>query len=371
MIFNTEPVAKREFAQKETAMLVESTPVEKGTFRPTITATGVVQPSNDISLSPRISGEVVRISPSFMPGSFVKAGEVLVQIDPADYRNTVEIRKSDLSVAKANLEIELGRRDFAEFNLEKADGILDADNKRLIKREPQLNSAKASVQRAEALLKQAELDLGRTTIRAPFDAHIISRNVNKGSQVAVGDVLGRLVGIDEYWVMVNVPVKKINWLQFPQGQKDTMLEVKLRNSSWPKNQFRYGRLSRLIGTLTDQTRFAQVLVTIPDPFDIEDNKPPVIIGAFLEAAIPARQLDQVVRLNRDYLRKGETVWAMQDGKLDIRNVDVLFQDKDYAYIGNGLTNQDQVVTSSLSTVVNGAPLRIERDSISNETAKLH
>jgi multidrug resistance efflux pump len=47
-------------------------------------------------------------------------------------------------------------------------------------------------------LEQARLNLQRTQITAPFDAAIISRNVNEGSQVNAGDLLARLVGTDEY-----------------------------------------------------------------------------------------------------------------------------------------------------------------------------
>ena len=75
VIFMTEPEAKREGATKKTAMLVDVIPVQKGTYRPTLIATGTVQPSKDITLSPRVSGEIIRLSDLFTPGSFVEKGE--------------------------------------------------------------------------------------------------------------------------------------------------------------------------------------------------------------------------------------------------------------------------------------------------------
>jgi RND family efflux transporter MFP subunit len=360
-IFSTEPVAEREGATKQSAMLIEVTTAEQGNFRPIIKASGTVQPSKDINLSPRVGGEVVRISPKFIPGSFVKAGELLVQIDPADYENSLMLRKSDLESAKAQMLLEMGMQEAAKNDYQLAESQIPLENKSLILREPQLKTAKAAVDAAEALLKQAELDLQRTSIRAPFDAQIVSRNVNKGSQVSPGDVLSRLVGTDEYWVLLNVPTTKINWLDIPENGEARIANVKLRNSSWSADQYRIGNLYRMIGALTDQTRFAQVLVTVDDPMPNNDSqRPPLIIGSFLEAEIPALTLENTVRLNRDYLRKDQTVWVMsEDSKLDVREVKVAFLDETYAYIQDGLTDKDLIITTSLSTVVEGAALRTE------------
>ncbi len=101
-------------------------------------------------------------------------------------------------------------------------------------------------------------------------------------------------------------------------------------------------------------------MTVKNPIGkIGEGKPALIIGSFVEAEIPALELKDVVRLNRDYLRKNETVWVMEEGKLSIKQVEVLFLDEVYAYIKNGLSDQDQIITTSLSTVVEGAALRTE------------
>lgn len=142
-IFLTEPSASQSGATKQTAMLVETVGVQRSTFQPTIVATGTVQPSKDIILSPRVSGEIIRLPEAFTPGGFVKKGEVLLQIDPADYRNTLQLRKSDLRQAVADLEIEQGRQDVARQDYELVDDMVSLENTDLVLREPQLNSVKA------------------------------------------------------------------------------------------------------------------------------------------------------------------------------------------------------------------------------------
>ncbi|MDZ7847924.1 MAG: hypothetical protein U5L96_14835 [Owenweeksia sp.] len=65
-------------------------------------------------LSPRVSGEVIRLSEEFTPGGYVQKGEVLLQVDPAEYKNALELRKSDLRLAQSDLSVEMGRQDVAK-----------------------------------------------------------------------------------------------------------------------------------------------------------------------------------------------------------------------------------------------------------------
>ncbi|WPP50847.1 efflux RND transporter periplasmic adaptor subunit [Catalinimonas niigatensis] len=372
LIFLTEPTASRTGATKETAMLVEVTEVERGTFQPTIVATGTVQPSKEIILSARVSGEVNDRYPEFTPGGFVRKGEPLLQIDPADYRNTLELRKSDLQQAVSALNIEMGRQDVAQKGYQLVDESLPGMNTDLVLREPQLNAVKASVQAARAAVNQAELNLQRTRIKAPFDAHILSRNVNEGSQVAVGDNLGRLVGMDEYWVVVNVPLSSLRWLSFSDSdeQKGSMVRVRDRKA-WGEGEYRTGYLYKMIGALENQTRLARVLVSVPDPLSYRNDSLPVLmINGFVEAHIQAEEIEDVIRLSRDYVRDDETVWVMEDEKLQIREVDIVFSDAKYAYLRSGLHDGDQIVMTNLATVSEGASLRLEGDDSETEQDSL-
>jgi len=365
IIFSTEPRAERGGATKKTAMLVDVLEAEKGSYQPEIAVMGTVEPSKDIILSPRVGGEIIRRREAFIPGGHVRKGEPLLQIDPADYRNALQQRKSELRQAVADLNIEMGRQNVAQKDYQLLDENLSQEQEELILRKPQLNAARSRVEAARASVSQAELDLQRTTIEAPFDAHILSRNVNVGSQVAPGDNLGRLVGIDTYWVEATVPVSKLRWLEFPEGQASKGSPVRIRNrSAWHPGEYRRGHLYKLVGSLEDQTRMARVLVSVPDPLGYEKNNvevPALMIGSYVEAHIRAREIPDVIRLDRGYMRSNETVWVMEDEKLHIREVEVIFRDDQYAYITKGLSEQEKVVTTNLSTVVEGAPLRTETE----------
>lgn len=370
VIFLTEPKAVQEGATRETAMLVDVIDVHRGNFFPVIVATGTVEPAQDIVLSPKVGGEVVRIAPVFTPGGNVRKGQILLQIEPADYENTLLMRKSDLHQAEADLTLEMGRQHIAQQDYQLLEESVQGANESLVLREPQLNAARSRVEAAQAAVQQAELALERTVVKAPFDAHVISRNVHIGSQVSPGEDLGRIVGMDVYWAVVSMPVSKLRWVTFPQGANNRGSEVRVRNrSSWKEDEYRMGYLHKLVGALDNQTRLARALVDIPDPLALEkanQGQPPLIIGEFVEASITANEIRDVVRLSRNYVRKDETVWVMKNGKLNINKVNIVFTDNQYAYISQGLDEGDKVVVTNIATVVEGAGLRVEADSVGNK-----
>lgn len=368
LTFITEPTAQRGGATKETAMLVDVVEVERTTERPTIVSTGTVQASEDIVLRPQVAGRIVERAPGFVPGGFIEKGDLLVKIEQADFRNTLAQRESALSEAIADLALEEGRQRVAKSEYEFYDKELSEEEQRLILRKPQLQVAKKRVEAARAAVEQARLNLARTVVRSPVDAHILRRDVNVGSQVTPNDSLGRLVGAQEYWVAIELPLKKLRWVDVPEAGDAAGAPIKVRNlASWPEDTYRHGELFRHVGMLGGDTRMAQVLATVKDPLAIESNgdKPSLIIGEFLEVTIEGIPIEGAVKLHRDYVRDGDTVWVMKDGELDIREVEIPFRDRDNAYVTEGLEDGDMVVTTSISAVRDGAPLRL-RDSSSDD-----
>jgi RND family efflux transporter MFP subunit len=363
LIYSTEPTAQRSSSSKQTAMLVDVTPVESGTFRPTITAMGAVRPEQEILLRPRVSGEIIAISDSFTPGGFVNAGETLLQIDPADYEAGLLERQSELHQVSADLELELGRQELAKDDYQELEGTISSEYKALVLREPQLKTARARVEAAQAAVQRAQLDLDRTRIRAPFAAQVLTRDANVGSQVAPGDTLGQLVGTDFYWVEAAVPVSNVRWIEFSGSPESTGSRASVRNrAAWPEGTFRTAQVHSLIGALESQTRLARVLLTIADPLAHDEASaglPPLMVGSYVEVRIEGKPIDNVIRLERDYLRQNDTVWVKANGVLEIRTVGLAFLDKQYAYISEGLNAGDLVVTTNLASVFEGASLRLE------------
>jgi len=354
-IQNSEPTAQRETATKRTPMLVETVKVQVGDYSPQLQGLGRVAAAEEVMLRPRVGGEVIEISKNLEPGAMVKKGEVLARLDPADYQNALAMRQSELHQAEADLAMEEGQQAVARKEYDLLQEELNPQQRALVLREPQMQTAKARVESALAAVEQAQLDLDRTTLRAPFDAQVLERMINVGSQIDQGDAVAHLVGTQEYWVEATVPLTQLQWIELGSNPSEAVIR---KRGVWTDGQQRVGTVVRVIGTLDEQTRLARVLISVNNPIGNEEAVL-LILDSIVEVTIAGREMEGVVRLDRDYLRENDTVWVMQDSKLSIRKVDVLFRDAEYAYIASGLEQGDAVVRTNLSRVREGAELRTE------------
>lgn len=391
-INRTEPTAQTINSKRRSAALVETVTVQRGTHRPTIAVLGTVQAAREVSLSSRVGGQVMELAPQFVPGGMVESGDLLLRIDPADYENALSISGSELEQAEASLAIELGRQSLAKKELKLLEGTIDSSNRALVLREPQMASIRAEVKAAEAAVERAQLDLDRTRVVAPFDAQVLTRLVNVGSQISPGDELGRLVGTEQYWVSAAVPVRSLRWIEFDpmdvgearsdeedaggELRKDAGLAEEgsaaiLRDTdAWGPDSHRSGTVSRMIGALDEQTRLARVLITVPDPLGRSSGLPPLILDSLVDVEIKGRPIENVVRLPRNYLRDTDTLWIMQNGELQIRDAEVVFRDANYAYVREGLEGGEEVITTTLATVAEGVRLRKRSDAIGDNAGAI-
>ena len=359
VVHMTEPEVEREGAVKRTAMLVEVTGVEVGTFTPQLPAMGQVRPSQELDLAPRVAGQVIELGAGFVPGRVVDAGALLVRLDAADARNALVRSRGQLLQAEADLAQERGRQAVARTERAQLDRTLSDEQEALILRQPQLQAAQAAVESARAAAHQAQLELDRTEVRAPFAALVGARDTAVGALVNPGSSLGRLIAVDRFWVELTLPVAQLRHLP-PLGESAPPVRVELRDrAAWPDGVVRTGVLEGVVQQLDATTRLARVLVAVDDPLARSFEGPPLVAGAWVEARVPGATIADAVRLPRPLLRKGDTVWVMEGDALRIAPVQVALQDSEFAYISGGLDPDALVVTTNLATVTDGAPLRTE------------
>jgi RND family efflux transporter MFP subunit len=363
VLLETRPKASRNRAVRE-ARLVEVAPVRLESRPATVEAMGTVGPAREVLLRPRVAGEVIELAPELIPGGRFKRGDLLLRLDPRDYELTVQQRVTELAEAEAGLVIERGSQDVARREYELLGETVDDAERRLILREPQLQTAQAQVERAKAALAEARLALERTTVRAPFDAIVSARNVEIGTQVDPSTTLATLVGTDAYWVEVSVPVAKLRWLDIPHGNGDLGSAASVADpTAWGRGVTRPGRVIKLLGGVEDEGRMARVLVAVDDPLNLappDPAAPLLLLGSFVRVAFAGRALEQVAVLERKLLHEGDHVWLMDaEDRLEIRPVTVAFRGEDEVLISEGLVAGERIVTSALAAPVAGMPLKLQ------------
>jgi len=187
------------------------------------------------TISARINGNVKSVLVN--DNQRVKQGDVLVEIDPLDYR-------SKAAAAKANLELQRASLRLAESDQKRARSLHEQDagsTERLDRAVSTYEIALAQVKLAEEQLRQAELNLGYTTITAPADGYVTRKSVQTGNQVQTGQPLMALVDLDNLFVVANYKETEMEHIR--PGQ-----DVTMTIDSFPGKEFKGKVDSIMAGT---------------------------------------------------------------------------------------------------------------------------
>ena len=165
---------------KKQALTIPVEPVERQTIVVSAEATGVVEPINVIEVKSKSSGQIVAMPVEI--GSYVKAGDLLVQLDTRDTRNSYAQAKADLDAALIKLRVSRTARDRAS-QLFKERIITSAENEAA---EVDYANSQATVLRNRAALDLRAQSLEEATVRAPVGGTIIEKPVALGQVIASG-----------------------------------------------------------------------------------------------------------------------------------------------------------------------------------------
>ena len=321
---------------------------------------GSVVPAREITLKTRVPGEIQFIHPEFVEGGFIHAAEKVLKIDAEDYELAIARKESTVVNAQYELQVEMGYQDVArqEWSLLYPERTANAQEEELALRKPHLAKARSDLAAARAELEQARLNLSRTGIFAPFNAIVRSTHVDVGSQVSTQDALAQLVGTDEYWIQVSLPVERLAWIQIPRTKAEEGAAVTV----FYRGNQRQGRVIRLFSDLETEGRMARILVSVKDPLGlaskIRESAPSMLIGEYVRVVVQGQRLKDVYRIPRSALRDNSTIWILADeGTLKIIPVETVWRDADHVLIKNGIVPGQRMIVSDLSAPVDGLPLR--------------
>ena len=158
---------------------------------------GTLRGVEETDIRPQVSGFVLR--QHFKDGSIVKKGDVLFTIDPASYEAAVREAEANCAMAEAKIEqarakLDLSKQDFARYsrlNATRPGAVSDktlTDARSAIKTsEAEVLRAQATLTQAQAALRLAQINLGYTTVRAPFSGRVGIHKPSVGALVAPTD----------------------------------------------------------------------------------------------------------------------------------------------------------------------------------------
>ena len=327
----------------------------------TIYAQGVVEPLTASELITQVNGRVAWVSPNFNAGGFFKQGEPLVKLESEDYEARVGLAEAREVRALAEFE-------HATFELKRMRALVKdqlVSQAMLENAVRQTRLTEAALKEAQINLDQAERDLDRTELRAPFDAIVRSKAVDLGEFVSMGKPLAQLFAADGFEVRLPVLDTQLAYLNLPSSIEATaplnstnLPSVRLSAqyagaaASWDaqlvRSESEIDRRSRMVTLVARVSGTRSALSANPLP-----------VGAFVNAEIEGITLENAFQLPRSALRQDNQVLVVdEENRLRFREVSIARYEQDRILIQSGLNEGDIVNISPIQAVVDGMEVSV-------------
>lgn len=383
--------------------LVETIKAHKTSQDMIIRAFGTVRSGENLSLTAEVRGRIVEMSPDFEEGIYFPKGAFLMRIDPSSYslnvdRLRTEIKRLDAEVARISQE----RKNFqVSLTIVKEDlGLVKAEYERnlaLAKRKvvsqnlldqtqqrwltsrqraqeienslalikPRTNLLKAQRQSVLVQMKEAQLDLERTEIRAPFECRMAKKLAEKGQFVTAGMKLANLYNVGIMEVEVHILPQDIVWLHFNSGgsvnlKGDPPARARVTFNAGGQKIHWQGFVSRIKGQMEETTRTLPVIIELKSGHLGTGH--PLLPGMFVTVEIVGKRVDDLYLLPQEAVHEDNSVYVVDNGKIHIKSVKIFRRVDNQLYVKEGLEEGDQIITRFPGVATEGMKVRIRPKS---------
>lgn len=283
---------------------VQGAEVIQDTLVIAVKADGQAAPWNLAAIGSQVQGRVDQVL--VRESQAVAAGQPLVQMDQTDYRLSLEEAQARVRSAEADY------RSMTLFDERIENAEIRAERDRVAR-------AKSGYEQAQAQLARAQMELARTTVRAPFAGRIANLKVVPGQWLRVGDEVLTVVDIDPIKVEARVLEAEVPFLA--RGRR-----AAVAFAAFPGEAFQ-GQIATINPLVEGETRTARVSVSVPNPGGR------ILPGMYAQVSLDARRFPDRILVPRSAILERDRramLFVLEDGLAKWR------------YVTTGLENDRQV-----------------------------
>lgn len=373
------------------AVLVDTQQIDFADLSPTLTLYGRLEAPQMANLRAAVTADVLEVH--VFDGQLVEQGDVLIELDHQEAQLALDQAAAELALIDAQIAAEQSQLKRNEALLSTQQQLVDLSKAAVTRAEKlqqsQLSSQalldesislqqqqiltlkqrqfdiqdhpirlaelNARRQQAQAQMNRAELDLSRTTIRAPFNGRISSRQIAKGDRVQIGDALMTLYDMQQLELRASIPQRYLVDIYPVLAQQSLNATAQIAGQQY---QF---ELQRLGGEVNANVAGRDGL------FRLKGEPGPLAVGEFVsvQLTLPARRnsiaipysalygLDRVYRVRDNRLEAVQVSkigdYSDQDGKSRL-----LIQSQD-------LQQGDLIITTQLPNAINGLAVSVKNE----------
>lgn len=356
--------------------------------QPMLDLFGDIVAGREVTLRPLVAGEVIGASSRLVEGGRIEADEVIITTDRFHYQAALdeivaEVREATAKRAElvATLEIEralleldhqqlaIAKRDLARFEqlLSKQtaseqgydNAVLTRSRRRAAvgQREQSIALNNARIEQQDAIIarlnvakKRAERDLANTELRAPFAGFVTEVNAQIGKRLSTADPIAKLIDAGRMEIRFQLADSV-----FGRLWQDGLIGREL-TATWRLGgtAFRIdAKVARVISIIDATAGGVDVYAEII----ANPSQAPLRPGAFVEVSLPDRTYKKVIELPTSALFNGDTVYAVEDGRLAAYAARLVSGGGERILVESDIREGSQVVISRLAEI--GSGLRVE------------
>lgn len=324
------------------------------------TYSGRVTAHRTAEIRPQVSGIILQRT--FEEGSFVKAGDLLYQIDPALYEADLASAKSELALAQANAEsARLLAQRYSQLVKNSAVSRQEADNAQAAWKQ-----AQAQIQAARAAVQRATINLEYTRITAPISGIISRSNVTEGALVSAqqSTALATIHQLSPIYVDFRQPASALLNLKRAPDQDAPTISIQLEDGTRFAEagtlKFAESQVDESTGTVNLRALFA-------------NEKGLLLPGMYVRARMVIQHLDDAILAPQPGIirQPNGSATAMvvnADGVVEARMVETDRAIGDQWLITSGLAAGDRLIVKGLQKIRPGAPVTPQEAAGAAETA---
>jgi membrane fusion protein, multidrug efflux system len=373
----------------ERMWVVSAQPVELADQQPILQLYGDIVAARDVRLRPFVGGEIVEASAELVTGGRLAADDLVIRIDPFAYRTARDEVAAQLREATARkkelqgtlkaewtmlrldeTQLNLAERDLtryeklrgsqvaseraydeAQIAVAQREAALTGRRQAIETLEARLDQQDAAIDRLEVAIERAQRDLANTELRAPFSGFVTDVDVGLGKWVNAGDPVARLIDEDSLEIRFT-----LSDADFGRLWRDGLIGRQLQ-ASWRLGRTTFpleGEVIRVESTIDPASGGVEVFAQITANPEAAPLRP----GAFVEILLPDQVYQQVALLPASALFHGDTVYAVENGRLAARAVQLVADRGLHILVQGELAAGEPVLTSRLAEVAPGLKVQI-------------
>ncbi|SHF73219.1 RND family efflux transporter, MFP subunit [Microbulbifer donghaiensis] len=341
--------------QQEAAVTVDRAQLRE--IAPSQWSAGKVVSRRDIRISAELDGALEFVAE---PGSLIRKGERLAQLDGTHWR--LQLRNSDSRIAQLR-----ARLTYLDAQLERLSKLAETNSTSRSALEEQQAEREAMAQDLVAARIERDrraYELSKTTINAPFDTLVVSREHQAGEYVRTGSELLRALDMSQLEVEADIPLIALPLLRAGEPVALRSDVISQAEEAREGGEMLEGHVRQFVPVASANSRRVKLMVQLPEQSDW-------IVGMPVQVAVPVAATQRMVAVPRDalVLRNGDAfVFRVDaDSKAERMPVTTGSGDGEWIAVFGGLTDGDRVIVRGAERLQPGQAVKVLSEVVRGST----